>query len=98
MRNRSCCILTVILATLILVVNSQASVTDELVVKDCSELLRMAQSLQDDVKTIDTVLGSAIEVGNMTTIQNYKMKKAGVQNQLQSVLKAIGIRSCVKSK
>jgi hypothetical protein len=98
MRNRSCCILTVILATLILVVNTQASGTDELVVKDCPELLRMAQSLQDDVKTIDTVLGSAIEVGNMTTIQNYKMKKASVQSQLQAVLKAIEIRSCVKSK
>jgi hypothetical protein len=98
MINRSCCILAVILATLILVLNSQASGTDQLVVKDCPELLRMAQSLQDDVKTIDTVLGSAIEVGNMATIQNYKMKKASVQIQLQSVLKAIEIRSCVKNK
>lgn len=98
MRNRSYCILTVILATLILVANSQASGTDDLVVKDCAELLRMAQSLQDDVKTIDTVLGSAIEVGNMTTIRNYKIKKASAQNQLQAVLKAIEIRSCVKSK
>ena len=82
----------------IVTTGSCISNADELVVKNCEELLRMAQNLREDMKTVDTMLGSAIEAGNMDRINNYKMRKASVQKQLQSVLQAIEIRSCVKDK
>lgn len=82
----------------IVTAGSGISSAEELVVKNCEELLRMAQNLQEDLKTVDTMLGSAIEAGNMDRINNYKMRKAGVQKQLQSVLQAVDLKSCVKGK
>jgi len=63
-------------------------------VKKCSELVRMAQNCQEDLKTVDTVLGSAIDAGTIDRIKNYKLKKSVVRKQLESVLKAIEIKGC----
>jgi len=63
-------------------------------VKKCSELVRMAQNCQEDLKTVDTVLGSAIDAGTMDRIKNYKLKRSVVRKQLESVLKAIEIKGC----
>ncbi len=71
---------------------------DDLLAKSCAELIRLAQGYQQDVKTIDTVLGSAIDSGNMTQIKNYKLKKGAALKQLDSVMKAISIKGCVAGR
>jgi hypothetical protein len=71
------------------------AVADDLIVKGCQELLRMAKNHQEDLKTVDTVLGSAIDAGGMDRIKNYQMKKNSVRKQLQSVLRAIELKGCV---
>ena len=71
---------------------------DDLVVKKCSELARLAENYQADLKTVDTVLGSAIDAGTMDRIKNYKLKKSMVRKQLESVLKAIEIKGCTTMK
>jgi len=84
-------IIAVVLATLFI---CGPSFAEELVVKKCSELVRMAQNCQEDLKTVDTVLGSAIDAGTMDRIKNYKLKRSVVRKQLESVLKAIEIKGC----
>jgi hypothetical protein len=71
---------------------------DELVVKNCQELMRMAETCQEDLKTGDTVLGSALEGGGIDRIKNYKLKKNALKKQIESVMKAIDIRGCIKSR
>lgn len=88
----------IIVATISIMITAPIGAqAEDLLVKNCSELLRMAQNLQEDLKTVDMVLGSAIEAGKMDSVKNYKMKKASVQQELQSVLKAIDMKSCLKS-
>ena len=74
------------------------STAEDLIVKNCTELIRMAQIYQEDLKTVDTVLGSAIDAGNMDQIKNYKLKKGAVKKQLESVMKAIDIKGCVTGR
>lgn len=71
---------------------------EDLLAKDCAELIRLAQGYQQDLKTIDTVLGSAIDSGNMTQIKNYKLKKGAAQKQLESIMKAISVKGCVAGR
>jgi len=85
-------LIVAILGTLFIAGPSFAA--EELVVKKCSELVRMAENYQADLKTVDTVLGSAIDAGTMDRIKNYKLKKSVVKKQLESVLKAIEIKGC----
>lgn len=76
--------------------SSASAISEELIVKTCPELMRMAQNLQEDLKTADIMLGSALESGSMTNVKNYKMRKETANKQLQSVLQAINIRGCSK--
>ena len=85
-------LIVAILGTLFIAGTSFAA--EELVVKKCSELVRLAENYQADLKTVDTVLGSAIDAGTMDRIKNYKLKKSVVRKQLESVLKAIEIKGC----
>lgn len=71
---------------------------EELVVRTCSDLVRLANSYQEDLKTVDTMLGVAIDAGDLDKIKAYKLKKAAVQKQLNAVLKAIEIKECAKAK
>ncbi|MFH1112827.1 MAG: hypothetical protein V1792_02805, partial [Pseudomonadota bacterium] len=66
--------------------------------KSCAELVRMAESYQQDLKTVDTVLGSAIDAGNMDRIQSYQLKKDAVKSQLKSVLRTIDLKECRDSR
>jgi len=66
--------------------------------KSCSELVRLAENCQTDLKTVDTVLGSAIDAGNMDRIKNYKLKKAVIKQQLEGALRAIEVKGCAKSR
>lgn len=67
---------------------------EELVVKPCSELIRMASNYQEDLKTVDTMLGVAIDAGDLDKIKVYKLKKSSVQKDLDAVLKAIDLKEC----
>jgi len=69
---------------------------EELVVKPCSELIRMAGNYQEDLKTVDTMLGVAIDAGDLEKIRVYKLKKSAVQKDLDAVLKAIDLKECGK--
>ncbi len=69
---------------------------EDLIVKDCQELMRMAKNYQQDLKTVDTVLGSAIDAGGIDRIKNYQLKKNAVKKQLESVLRAIDLKGCVR--
>lgn len=82
----------------LLVMASQPCHSEELVTKSCSELIRMAQNYQEDLKTVETMLGSALDAGtgSMDRIKNYKLRKGAVKQQLESVMKAIDARGCVK--
>lgn len=74
------------------------SFAEELITKSCAELIRLATNYQEDVKTIDTVLGAAIDAGNLEAIKIYKLKKAAAQKDLDAALKAIDLKECAKSK
>ncbi|MBI5250103.1 MAG: hypothetical protein HY912_11475 [Desulfomonile tiedjei] len=88
-----CCLILVC----IFVIGSNPCHSEDLVVKPCSELIRMAENYQEDLKTVDTVLGSAIEAGSIDRIKNYKLRKGSIRQRLDSVMQAIDARGCVKS-
>jgi hypothetical protein len=81
-----------------LLASGPAVAEDELIVKGCQELMHMAKNYQEDLKTVDTVLGSAIDAGGIDRIKNYQLKKNAVRKQLESVLRAIDLKGCVKQR
>ncbi|MCX5861139.1 MAG: hypothetical protein NTW27_03315 [Deltaproteobacteria bacterium] len=89
---------TVLIAGLVLSFSAVPSFAEELIIKSCSELIRLATNYQEDVKTIDTVLGTAIEAGTLESIKIYKLKKSVAQKNLDAVLKAIDLKECAKNK
>jgi hypothetical protein len=93
--KRRFCILVIsgILAVLLSVTPSFAR---DLATKSCAELVRMAQSYQQDLKTVDTMLGSAIDAGTMDRVRTFKLRKSNVKQQLKSVLKVIQIKECTE--
>lgn len=80
-----------------LIVFSAPCYSDDLVVKSCTELVRMAENYQEDLKTVDTMLGSAIEGGSIERVKNYKLRRGVIKQQLELVLKAVEARGCIKS-
>ncbi|MEW6138121.1 MAG: hypothetical protein AB1733_07810 [Thermodesulfobacteriota bacterium] len=68
---------------------------EDLTVKNCPELVRIAETCQEDLKTVDTVLGSAIEAGSIDRIRNYKLRKAEIKKRLHSVMRVIELKECV---
>lgn len=91
-------LLALVCAALVAFSAGNAARADDLVVKSCPELLRLADSCKDDLKTADTVLGSAIEMGSVDQIRNYKLKKQAAKKQLDSVVKALELKGCVKPR
>ncbi|MGC8660403.1 MAG: hypothetical protein ACP5U1_15160 [Desulfomonilaceae bacterium] len=87
-----------VVMSLMTIIGTSASYPDDLLTKNCNELITMAQTLETDLKTVDTVLGTAIQAGAMDTIVKYKLKKATIVKNLQSVLNAMDVKSCVKNK
>jgi len=70
------------------------SFAQDLTTRDCSELVRMAQTLQEDLKTVDTVLESAIDAGNMDRIRSYKLRKSEIKKKLTALLRVIDLKEC----
>ena len=87
-----------VVMSLMTIIGATTSYSQELLTKNCTELITLAQTLEADLKTVDTVLGTAIKAGAMDTIVKYKLKKATVVKNLQSVLTAIDVKSCIKNK
>jgi len=91
-------LLALVCAALLAFSAAGAALAEELVVRSCSELLRIADSCKDDLKTADTVLGSAIDMGSVEMVRNYKLKKEAAKKQLEAVVKALELKGCVKAK
>lgn len=92
------CSLIVLTVIFVFATNSISLCAEELVVKPCSDLIRIANGYQEDLKTVDTMLGAAIEAGDLDKIKSYKLRKSAVQKQLDVVLKAIEIKECARTK
>ncbi len=88
----ACCFALVCL----LMIASKPCYSEDLLAKGCEELIRTAENYQQDLKTVETMLGSALDAGNMDRIKNYKLRKAAVKQRLESVMRAIDARGCVK--
>lgn len=71
--------------------------SEEIIVKNCTELMRMAQNLQEDLKTTDIMLGAALDAGSMQNVKTYKLKKETAKQKLEAVLQAINLRGCSKA-
>jgi len=66
--------------------------------RSCDELITTATDLEQDLKTVDMVLGAAIDAGNLEKIKSYKLRKQAVKKQLESVLSVIGSKDCVRKR
>jgi hypothetical protein len=71
---------------------------EDLLAKSCTELMRRAQTYQQDLKTVDTVLGSAIDAGSLERIRSYKLRRGAVKAELKAVLRALDVKGCVASR
>jgi hypothetical protein len=71
---------------------------DDLLGKDCPQLVRIAENYQSDLKTVETVLGSAIDAGNLDRIKNYKLRRAVIKQQLDAALRALEVKGCAKTR
>ena len=85
----------VLIGCVTLILIASAAFTEELGAKSCSELLRMAQAYQQDLKTVDIVLGSAIDAGSLDRIRSYRLRKNAVRRDLHAVLRALAVKECV---
>ncbi len=94
LRERAFTLVVFVLLSLSLCAPCMAGSID-LLQRSCSELIRMAESFQDDEKIVNTVLGSAIDSGSMQNVKKYKLKKAAVKKNLNQIMKAIEIKGCV---
>ncbi len=75
-----------------------AAPDQELIMKSCPELMRMSQTYQEDLRTVDIVLGSALENGAMDRIRTYKMKKSAARKNVEEVNRALELKGCVKRR
>jgi predicted dithiol-disulfide oxidoreductase (DUF899 family) len=62
----------------------------------CSQLIRLAQKHQQDLKAVSMVLGSAVESGSLERIRAYKLRKGSTRRELDKVMRAIELRGCLK--
>jgi hypothetical protein len=95
MRAKFIWILGTALLTLLV---ANIAVAQDLFEVKCAELMRMADNYQQDLRTVDAMLGAAIDGGDMDRIRSYKLKKGAVKKQLDSALQAIDIKGCAKSR
>lgn len=98
METGTCWWKTVLVAAPAVLFIASGSSAQELGTKGCAELIRMAHNCRQDIKTVDIVLGSAIEAGRIDRIRSYKLRKSAQRKRLASILKAIQTRECVAGK
>lgn len=98
MSNKRAKLTWILCAAFLTLFVANIAVAQDLLESKCVELMRMAETYQQDLKAVDTVLGSAIEGGDMDRIKSYKLKKGVVKKQLDSVLQAIDLKGCAKGR
>ena len=98
MRYRASRVGIILVSCLALIVLASAAFAQDYGSKSCSELLRMAEAYQQDLKTVDIVLGSAVDAGNLDRIRSYRLRKNAVKRELQAVLRALTVKECVTSR
>ena len=98
MNRRTFWLKVVPLAGLIFLLVCSAPFASDLWSKSCDDLIRVAEAYEQDLKTVDMVLGAAIDAGNLEKIKSYKLRKEALKKQLESVLSVIGSKDCVRRK
>ncbi len=98
MSNKRAKITWILSAAFLMLFSANITVAQDLLETKCGELMRMAETYQQDLKAVDTVLGSAIDGGDMDRIRSYKLKKGAVKMQLDSVLRALDLKGCAKGR
>ena len=98
MKRRTYWLKVVPLAALIFLTAGSALFADDLWSKSCDELIRTAEAWEQDLKTVDMVLGAAIDAGNLEKIKSYKLRKEALKKQLESVVSVIGSKDCIRRK
>jgi hypothetical protein len=61
----------------------------------CDKLMKAAEGLRRDLKTIDIVLDAAADAGNGEREHAYRLKKQAIQKELDSAMKSIRAAECV---
>lgn len=79
------------------ILSTSALAVEDLTVCNCQELLQMAQTYQQDLKTVDAALGSALDDGRIDRIRNYKLKKNVVKMQIEQVMRVLEFKGCVRN-
>ena len=98
MSNKRAKLIWILGTAFLLLFIANIAVAQDLLEVKCGELMRMAETYQQDLKTVNTVLGSAIDAGDMDRIKNYKLRKGAVKKQLDSVLHAIDLKGCATAR
>ena len=98
MSNKSAKLVWILGTAFLMLFVSNIAVAQDLLEVKCGELMRMADTCQQDLKTVDTVLGSAIDAGDMDRIKSYKLRKGAAKKQLDSVLHAIDLKGCARAR
>lgn len=98
MKNRTFWSIATAMAALGLFLAVCTACASDLLQKSCDELIRTAQSYREDIKTVDIVLGAAIDAGNLERIKSYKLRKNALKSQLETVLKAVDLKDCARDK
>jgi len=98
MSNKSAKLVWILGTAFLMLFVSNIAVAQDLLEVKCGELMRMAETYQQDLRTVDAVLGAAIDGGDMDRIKNYKLKKGAVKKQLDSVLQAIDLKGCASRR
>jgi hypothetical protein len=98
MSNKNAKLIWILGTALLMLFVSNIAIAQDLLEVKCGELMRMAETYQQDLRTVDTVLGSALDGGDMDRIRSYKLKKGAVKKQLDSVLQAIDLKGCARGR
>ena len=98
MSNKRAKFIWILGTALLTLFGANITVAQDLLETKCGELMRMAETYQQDLKAVDTVLGSAIDGGDMDRIRSYKLKKGVVRKQLDSVMQALDLKGCTKGR
>ena len=98
MSNKNAKLIWILGTALLMLFVSNIAIAQDLLEVKCGELMRMAETYQQDLETVDTVLGSALDGGDMDRIRSYKLKKGAVKKQLDSVLQAIDLKGCARGR
>lgn len=67
---------------------------EELIIKSCTELMRLAEACRDDLRAVNIVLGSAVDAGDLDRIRNYKIRRDAAKRQLEQVVKVLELKGC----